>query len=158
MRARSRALLVALFSLLVTLAPAHAGATRFEILASAAQNATGNGGAISVSGIKELVTYFDCTASSGTGETLDMLLQSSSDGGTNWYDLPYELGQVSDGDGTETATTTNKRDFVELAADVACTGVKSVAKYQLFGDLVRARWFIAGTTPSYTFSLRAIGK
>ena len=158
MRWTQRLLLFQVVIWLAAASPVHAGATRFEILASAEQNATGNGGAISVSGIKELVAYFDCTASSGTGETLDMLLQSSSDGGTNWYDLPYELGQVSDGDGTETAATTNKRDFVELAADVACTGVKSVAKYQLFGDLVRARWFIAGTTPSYTFSLRAIGK
>jgi len=134
------------------------GASPFDIQTSAAQVATGNGGAIPVAGIRELIVYFSCTASSGTGETLDVFLQASSDAGTTWFDLPFELGMVTDGDGTETAGEINARDFVDLAADVACSGVKSVAKYQIFGDRIRAAWFIAGTTPSYTFGVKAIGK
>ncbi len=155
---RLTAFLLSLALLLLLPAPAHAGTTRFDILASAAQTATAQGGAISVSGIKELTVYLSCTASSGTGETIDVYLQSSSDGGITWFDLPFVLGQRTSATGTENASTTNKRDFLELAADVACSGEKTIAKYDIFGDQIRAGWVIAGTTPSYTFGIKAIGK
>jgi hypothetical protein len=143
--------------LLLVPSPARAAATRFDIQASAAQTATANGGGIAVGGIKELAVFFACTASSGTGETLDVSLQSSSDGGTTWYDMAYDYAVTTDGDGTETAPTEIDRDFVNLGADVACTN-NALAVYRVFGDYVRAHWFIAGTTPSYTFSLKGIGK
>ena len=158
---RSRTLTVLALALAAFLAlpsPAHAASTQFEILASAAQTATAQSASIYVAGIREMVVFFSCTASSGTGETLDVHLQATSDGGVTWFDLPFELGMVTDGDGTETAGEINARDFVDLAADVACSGVKAVAKYQVFGDYVRAAWFISGTTPSYTFGIKAIGK
>jgi hypothetical protein len=136
--------------------PAFAGSTRFEIQTSGAQGASSNSGGTPVSGIREMVVYFDCTASSGTGETLDMWLQGSSDGGTTWFDLPFERSTPADADGTETATIANGRDFVNMAADVAC--VDSASVYTVFGDYVRVKWIIAGTTPSYTFSVKAIGK
>jgi len=155
---RSRVLPV-LALLLLALAPAWAATSPpFELQASSAQTATGNGGGIAVAGVNEILVFFDCTASSGTGETLDVLLQSSSDGGTSWFDLASDQAIATDGDGTETAATTNDRDFIDLAADVACSGVRAVARYRNFGSLVRVRWFIAGTTPSYTFSVKAIGK
>jgi hypothetical protein len=158
-RSRSLTALALLLAAVLALSPAAwCATTRFELQTSSAQTATSNSGAIYVGGIKEVIIFFDCTASSGTGETLDVFLQASSDGGTNWYDLPFELGMVTDGDATETAGEINARDFVDLAADAACSGVKSVAKYMIFGDYVRVKWFIAGTTPSYTFSVKAIGK
>jgi hypothetical protein len=157
MRSRAlAALALAVAAFLLTPAPASAGSTRFEIQSSAVQGSTGNGGGISVSGIREMIVFFDCTASSGTGEVLDLYLQSSSDGGTTWFDLSFELATQVDTDGTETASLTNARDFVNMAADEACED--GIAKYVIFGDLVRARWVIGGSSPSYTFSVKAIGK
>ena len=156
-RSRTLTALTLLLALSLALSPrAWAASTRFEIQASGAQTASSNSGGISVAGIREMVVYFDCTASSGTGETLDLFLQSSSDGGTTWFDLPFELAIQTDGDGTETAGLINGRDFVNMAADEACED--GIAVYKVFGDQVRARWFIAGTTPSFTFSVKAVGK
>jgi hypothetical protein len=137
-------------------APLHAAGTHFEIIASGAQTASASGAGIPVIGITEMAVFFDCTASSGTGETLDVFLQSSADAGVTWHDIAYEYAVTTDGDGTETAPTELDRDFVNLAADVAC--IDTVATYRIFGNLIRARWFIAGTTPSYTFSIKAVGK
>lgn len=156
-RSRSLAALALLLAVFLALpAPAWAASTRFEIQASGAQTASSNSGGISVAGIREMIVYFDCTASSGTGEVLDLFLQSSSDGGVTWFDLPYEIALQTDGDGTETAGTANGRDFVNMAADEACEDGSAV--YRVFGDQIRARWFIAGTTPSFTFSVKAVGK
>lgn len=159
---RSRCLPFLLLTLIayLSIAPAAQAATTapFELQTSAAQTATGNGGGVAVAGISELLLFFDCTASSGTGETLDAFLQSTSDGGVTWFDLPFELGLVSDGDGAETLGEANARDFIDLGADAACSGVRAVAKYRNFGSQVRVKWFINGTTPSYTFSVKAIGK
>lgn len=154
------ALLAVLTAFMLLPPPAHAATTSpFDLLASAAQTASAQGGGIPVAGVTELLVLLSCTASSGTGETLDVYLQTSNDNGATWFDLPFELGQITDGDGTETTATTNKRDFFELTADVLCTTTgKAVAKYRNFGNQVRVAWFIAGTTPSYTFGVKAIGK
>jgi len=159
-RSRSLTVLTLLLAAFLALpAPAWATAsTRLDLQTSAAQTATGNGGGIPVPAVREVLVFFDCTASSGTGETLDVLLQTSSDGGTTWFDMVYETAVSTDGDGTETTPTEWDRDYVNLGADVACSGVRAVALYRDFGDLIRVKWFIAGTTPSYTFSVKAIGK
>jgi len=158
-RSLSALLVFAVLAFLLPAGPVRAATTSpFDLQTSAAQTATGNGGGVAVAGINELLVFFSCTGSSGTGETLDVLLQTTSDGGTTWFDLPFELAQATDGDSAETAAVTNARDFIQLGADVACSGVQAVAKYRNFGSQVRVKWFISGTTPSYTFSVKAIGK
>jgi hypothetical protein len=146
------ALALALF--LAAPPPAIAGATRFEILASAAQTATAQGGAISVSGIKELIVYATCTASSAPTR-LDVYLQSSSDGGTTWYDLPHESEMATASAGTDVTANTNKRNVLDNVTTCA-SAVKAVARYTNFGDQVRAAWVISGT--SFTISVKAVGK
>lgn len=146
------ALALALF--LCSPPPAFAGATRFEIIASATQTATAQGGAISVSGIKELTVYATCTASTAPTQ-LDVYLQSSSDGGTTWYDLTADVVQTTNAAAAETAAVANQRDVLQAVATCA-SAVKAIAKYTVFGDQVRAAWVITGT--NFTFSVKAVGK
>ncbi len=150
---------VVALSVLLGASPALAGWAPLELLAAGQVGTTGQGGAIAVGGLKELTVYLSCTASSGTGETLDVYLQSSSDNGVTWFDLPFELGQTTNVSAAETAATINKRDFFELAADILCTTTgKASAKYVVFGNYVRVAYVISGTSPLYTFGVKAIGK
>lgn len=147
------ALMLAMF--LALPAPAWAGSTRFEILASATQTATAQGGAISVAGLRELTIYATCTAST-TPTRLDVYLQSSSDAGVTWYDLPNEAAMTTAAAGTDiTASTTMKRNILDNVTSCAST-VKAIAKYTVFGDQIRAAWVISGT--NFTFSVKAVGK
>lgn len=145
-------------ALLLLAAPAFAGATRFDIQTSAAQTATGNGGGIPVAGIKELLVFVTCTANTGT-PTLDVYLQSSSDGGTTWYDLDAEWVQqtTNPASATEIASVLNQRTIVNAFSASCATNPLWVAKYAVFGDYIRAAWVMSGTT-SYTFSVKGIGK
>lgn len=146
---------VTLFAVLLALpAPAHASSTRFEILASAAQTATAQGGAISVAGLRELTVYATCTASSSPTQ-LDVYLQSSSDGGVTWYDLTADVVQTTNTAAAETAAVANQRDVLQ-AVTTCASAVKAFGKYTVFGDQVRAAWVITGT--SFTFSVKAVGK
>lgn len=129
--------------------------TRFEILASAAQTATGQGGGISVSGIKALLLCVDVTSVSGSLSSV--YLQGSSDGGTTWFDLLAATKCcLTSGSGT-TTTGSNIRNVM---SDALTTGnvQKIAATYAIFGDLVRAGWTISGSGPSCTFSVKGIGE
>jgi hypothetical protein len=128
--------------------------TRFDILASAAQTATGQGGGISVSGIKQMALCVDLTASTGTLTSIYM--QASSDGGTTWFDLLCDTFCVltsASGGGTTGSYSRN------LTANLATGQVmKILATYSKFGDLVRLAWTENGSNPSVTISAKAIGE
>lgn len=131
-------------------------ATRFELQASGAKTATGQGGGVAAAGIKEMLVFIDITAVSGTNPRLTLYLQASSDGGTTWYDLPHD-GSVVHASGAiqGNAQTPGSRNIL---ADESTT-LKATARYRgAFGDHVRPAWVISGTTPSFTFSVKAIGK
>jgi len=126
-------------------------ATRIEILASGAQTATAQGGAIAVGNMKELGVMADVTVASGT---LTVYLQSSSDGGTTWFDLPYDLALVTAATAAAgTATASNRNIHSSITATA-----KAMAQYAKFGDLVRGAWVISGSGATFTFSIKAVGK
>ena len=154
-RSRTLPVLTLLLGLFLALPPpAWAGSTRFEVLASATQTATAQGGAISVAGLRELTVYATCTAST-TPTQLDVYLQSSSDGGVTWYDLTADVVQTTNTAAAETAAVANQRDVLQ-AVTTCATAVKAFAKYTVFGDQVRAAWVLTGT--NFTFSVKAVGK
>lgn len=125
---------------------------RIELSASAAQNVSGQGGAQAVANVKEITVFVDLTAID-TGTTLDVYLQSSSDGGTTWYDIAADWSLL-----TSATRTTGAMVTVPARSIAAFTtaAAKAVGVYTKFGDLVRAAWFINGT--SYTFSVKAVVK
>jgi hypothetical protein len=127
--------------------------TRFELLASAAQTATGQGGGVSVSGIKSLVIFADVTVVSASLNAL--YLQGSSDGGTSWFDLLAETYVQTTSGITGTSGT-----FARNIASSLTTGniQKIVATYRIFPDYVRAAWNLSGSGPSSTFSVKGVGE
>lgn len=104
------------------------------LLASAARTTSGSGAAIAVPAIREALATLNCTAASGTSPTLNVKIQASDDGGTTWYDIPNSA-------------------FTQLTA-----AGSSAIKIDTFGDTIRANYTIAGTTPSFTFAVKIVGK
>jgi hypothetical protein len=97
--------------------------------ASAARTASGNSGTLSGYGAaKTLRAQLDVTAASGTTPTLDVVVEDSVDGGTNWNTV-----------GTFAQKTTTGREVINVTTP--------------FSDDLRVRWTIGGGTPSFTFSV-----
>lgn len=106
---------------------------RQTIQASAAQTTSGNSSSNTTGGnYKTAVVTLNCTAFSGTTPTLNVKIQVSDDGGTTWYDLPNAT-------------------FTQLTG----TGSQAI-QINTFGDTIRAAWTIGGTTPSFTFAVKAV--
>lgn len=110
------------------------GAYAEDVLrASAAATASGNTAAISDFGpASALVLQLVVSAASGTTPTLNVFVEDSIDGGATWNQVAA-FGQKT-----------------AVASEVI-----RVADTVPFGRLLRVRWAIAGTTPSFTFEVRA---
>jgi|SRR5215211_262927 len=100
---------------------------------SAARTTTGNSSEFTGYQVAAtLRAQLDVTAASGTTPTLNVVLQDSVDG-LNWNDVL-----------TFAAKTAAGREVLNLTTP--------------FADRLRARWSIAGTTPSFTFSIRVVSQ
>ena len=90
-----------------------------------------------------VVLEISTTANSGTDQTLVVKVQGSTNG-TDWYDIP----------GASTPTINSNGDtFLTVRPGVTVVANSSVA--QAIPRLWRVAWTIAGTTPSFTFSVDA---
>ena len=96
-------------------------------LASAARNSNGSSVAVPTEGsIAARGAWLNVTAASGTSPTLDVKLETSSDG-TNWY---------------------------TVAAFAQKTGISSERKgFAPLDDYARWTWTVGGTTPNFTFAI-----
>ena len=98
------------------------------LAASAARTTSGNGTASAGwGGVSRVRAQLDVTAASGTTPTLDVVLEDTIDG-TNYLTV-----------GTFTQKTATGREAINVTNP--------------FTDNLRARWTVAGTTPSFTFSV-----
>ena len=102
-------------------------------VALAARTTSGDSGHKPVASLDQdtLILLLDVTAQSGTTPTLDVSVEWSMDGGSTF----------APGDTADT--------FVQIAA---ATGAK-VKGFAIKGSGYRIVWAIAGTSPSYTFSV-----
>lgn len=99
-----------------------------EFAPSAARNASGASAVVPGFGDRTtLRAQLEVTAASGTAPTLDVVLEDTLDGTT--------FNVV----GTFTQATAAARQVVNVTAP--------------FTDRLRVRWTVAGTTPSFTFSV-----
>lgn len=96
-------------------------------VASAARTTSGNSGTLDTEGMGCLNFQIDVTAVSGTTPTMDVFVDASDDA-TNW--APFTQ--------SKRFTATGNQRF---------QGLRDSGKYY------RYRWVIAGTTPSFTFSV-----
>lgn len=105
------------------------------LFASAARTATATSAVFAGYGdATALIIQLDVTASSGTTPTLDVVIQDTVDG-TNWNTI-YSFTQLV------TTGRAVKRYLPNIAADGPVT------------NQIRAVATIAGTTPSFTFSVK----
>jgi hypothetical protein len=103
--------------------------------ASSAKTSSGSSSTASnVGDRKEALVFLNVTAFSGTSPTLDVSLEASDDGGSTWYDIPNS-------------------SFTQRTA----TG-KQALQLTVFGDTIRPKWTVGGTTPSFTFAVKAVLK
>lgn len=98
------------------------------VVASAARTTSSNSGALPDYGpADKLRVQLNVTAASGTTPTLDVLVEDTLDG-TNYNTI-----------GTFAQKTTTGREVINITTQ--------------FADSIRVRWTVAGTTPSFTFSV-----
>ena len=159
MRLMTRCLsMLTIAALLIALVPtpARAGTTPAFTLETSAVHTTGTsaGGGIAVTGVTEILVYVTCTASSAPTR-LDVWLQTSMDGGGNWYDMPHEAQMLTAVAGTDITANTAKRNILDNVTSCAAIQ-RAVARYRNFGGLVRLAWVVSGT--SFTFEAKAVGK
>lgn len=109
-------------------------ASRIVLQASTAETVSGNSTTIETGEYTQAFVTLNCTAASGTSPTLLVQLQGSDDGGTTWYNIPNAA-------------------FTQLTA--AGTGVLQLTN---FPDFIRAAYTLGGTTPSFTFAIKAVLK
>lgn len=102
------------------------------LVPSAARTTSGSANVNLPNDGQALIAQLEVTAHAGTTPTLDVKFQDSVDG-TNYIDIPSAaFTQV---------TTTDGRTRLAITAP--------------FTGLLKVVWTIGGTTPSYTFSVKA---
>lgn len=105
---------------------------------TAARTTTTNGSAVDVRAQKGIAAVLlDSAAGTGTTPTLDVKIQDSADGSTGWADIA----------GAAFTQVTNAASQQKIGVDLdSCRGY------------IRAVATIGGTTPSFTFSVTALGR
>lgn len=98
-------------------------------VASAVRTVTGQSAVTEVGGQHTVRALLDVTAASGTAPTLNVTLQTSNDGSTGWR-------------------------TVKAFAEKSAVSSERISASDL-DRFVRWNWAIAGTGPSFTFSLTA---
>lgn len=96
---------------------------------SAARTTSGDTGLLDGYGpTKSIRAQLDVTAVAGTSPTLDVVIEDTIDGGTNWNVI-----------GTFAQRTLVAREVLNITGP--------------FSDRLRVRWTIGGTGPSFTFAV-----
>lgn len=134
---------------------------RIEILPSQVITGSGSTAAIPVNTFIDFSVGVDVTAVAGATLTVHIWLQASDDGGTTWYDYPYDKAMRSDAAGTDVTALITGRNITLAAGHVLADAAKKyLAQYREVGpDVVRVTWTLAGTTnPSITMSISIVGK
>jgi hypothetical protein len=89
---------------------------------------SGNSGDLRASGGNSVRAQLNVTAASGTAPTLTVILEDTLDGGINYNTI-----------GTFAQKTAAGREVISITAP--------------FSETLRVSWTIAGTNPSFTFSV-----
>lgn len=126
-------------------------------VAGAAVTATSS--AFAIPAVADCYTfYLNVTAASGTSETMDIVFQTSVDGGTTYVNIPWRFSQV--GTSTVTKTMTVRNGFaigqVGWESIAAPTGGTLKKPAVIDPEHMKVTYTIGGTNPSYDFTLYVI--
>lgn len=102
------------------------------------------------------VVGVDVGTEGGTTPELTVWLQVSDDGGTTWYDMPYDQAMVTSTGDTDVTADTDKRNIVD---EITSGDAQHIATYKhLPADTVRLKWVISGTSPTWPVSASMVVK
>jgi hypothetical protein len=147
---------------------AQSGERRVTLLKSTTVSGTGttaDGNSLDVSGYTSAILVLNVTAQSGTSPTLDVYVQQElpivsnstwgqvPDGTSAWDDFAH-FTQVAGATGTWVARVVGGSNVAAAQKD-ASLSAGSVANGPI-GSNWRVKYVLAGTTPSFTFSVSAI--
>jgi len=124
------------------------------LVSSAAVTATGSSAAFSI-GMADTYTFIlNTTAVSGTTPTMDVVYQTSIDGGTTYVDIPWRHTQITAA-GTNYLTVRLGLGIGEVGAEGAAADTGGTLAKPTVVDVLhmKIKYTIAATTPSFTFSL-----
>lgn len=142
-----------------------------KVLVSASTvTATANSAAFALPLADSYALFLNVTAASGTTPTLDVVLQTSPDGGTTWLNLPLRSQQfTTTGQGYIRFQPTLGLGESATAGTVAATGGALAQNTPFIGAVnttvlgasqqiptVRFLLTISGTTPSFTYTAYCI--
>jgi hypothetical protein len=146
--------LLALLLAVLALSPPAAAQDILTLHALTARTAPGTGSAVDVGLSRNLLLVARVTAGSGTVTTFDVWTECTLDG-TNWSECAID-DRV---EATTTGAGPHTDNVIKLIAETAVTssGVYA-ARVTSLTRQIRARWNIAGTTPSETFELLLLPK
>jgi hypothetical protein len=99
-----------------------------KVLESLARTTNGNSGDLRAIGGESVRAQLNVTAASGTSPTLNVLIEDTLDGGINYNTI-----------GTFAQKTAAGREIINIAVP--------------FSETLRVSWTIAGTNPSFAFSI-----
>ncbi len=126
------------------------------LVASAAVTATGVSAAF-VLPLADAYTFLvNCSAASGTSPTLDIVYQTSIDGGTTYVNMPWRHTQITAA-GVNFLTVRLGLGIGEVGAEgaAASTGGTLVKPFVPDVNFMKLSYTIGATTPSFTFSVTA---
>jgi len=130
-------------------------ATTIELIPSGPLTADGFSAPVSIATLTMVAVGVDITAILGTTPTLSLWLQVSDDGGTTYYDFPYDLRLKLSTAATDQTATTNKRNIIDAATAIE----KTLAIYKhMPATTIRLAYDLGGTSPSFTLSASLVGK
>lgn len=123
-------------------------AKRTTLVASQAWTAGGNSIDLDVLTGSMMYVAVPITAGSGTVSPFNLWMEGSVDGGASWFRL---IADLVDASGTD--VTTPRANIVNNKVTNAAPETYGALYRHLPCDKVRARWGMAGTTPSLTFGV-----
>lgn len=134
------------------------------LVASAARAVSGNSGALGASVLPQMPLIERArfvlkvtAAAAAAGDTLDVYVQRTIDGGTTWDDFVH-FTQVLGNGGVKTFIAEWTKEVTpetELRAPADGALAAGVLQGGPFGEDIRVKWVIAGSTPNFTFTVLA---
>lgn len=129
------------------------------LFASAARTADTTGDIFGVSRFSAAIIHLDVTAASGTSPTLDLYIQQRIPDGnrpsSTWHDLIHFTQMTTTGGRVAYFVSAGNSEVVEENVTSSSTLAAGTIRTAVIGTHWRAQAEIAGTNPSFTFSVYA---
>lgn len=127
------------------------------LVPSAARTVSGDSGALSqhLETCEAAILVLDVTAAAAAaGDTLDVFIQHAVDDGTIWDDFAHVTQVLGNGGAKRVLAFWSRRIAPTTAVKAPQDAALAVGVQQgPVGALWRVKWVIAGSTPSFTFSV-----